>query len=719
MAMTEDELKAIVVAEMASAVGSQDTEMSGDRIDGWDAYLKQPYGNEIDGRSQVVSSDVQDTVEWIMPSLMRIFTAGDTAVEFNPTGQEDEQSAKQATDYANYVWDRDNPGFLNFHTWFKEALIAKVGTVKVYWEVKDKWKRERYEGLDEASLGLALEDGETEITEMTERQVQMPPSLDQMPEPGAPPPMPTMATVYDVVLRKKQSAGKICVDPVPGDEILFSRDAKNPQTCRFFAHKTKKTISDLIEQYPDKRKTIENLSTDGPSTIGSSEAISRSTVNEESNSPYTSAINEAMRELWVTEAYVRVDYDDDGIAEMRKVTIAGQTEVLDNEEWEGPRPFACISPILMPHRLVGLSIPDLIKDIQLIKTAILRQFLDALYVANNPRMEVVEDLIVDPAEVLTSKPNGIVRVKGNGSVPAMRPIATTPVADQALLGLNYVDQLRENRTGVSPRTQGLGSETLHDTKGGQELLFDAAKMRVEMIARIFAETGVKDAFKLILWLASQYQDKPRTIRLRNQWIPMDPREWSDEYDMTANVGLGHNDQTQKMMGVQMIAAAQAQIVALQGGAQGPLVTEENIFNTSEKLVEAAGFRTPELFFSNPKTTPAPPPKPNPEMMKVQGEMALRTQEAQMKAQLDQQQAQQQAALQETQLNRQAQIEAAQAQADMAVEQQKAQLQMQLAQQKAALEMALAKSKHQIDVRGKVLDMRMKARQARQNPQAQK
>jgi hypothetical protein len=691
MAMTEDELKAIVVAEIQSSVGSQDSAMAGDRIDGWDAYLKQPYGNEIEGRSSVVSSDVQDTVEWIMPSLMRIFTAGDTAVQFEPTGQEDEAQAEQATDYANYVWDRDNPGFLNFHTWFKDALVTKVGTVKVYWEVKDKWKRERYEGLDDDTYAMVVTSPDAEVVEQTKRQVVMPPAPDQIAAP------PALTTVYDVVVRMKQSAGRICIDPVPGDEVLFSRDAKNPQTCRFFAHKTKKTISDLIEQYPNKREAIENLSSDGP-TMGTTEAIARSTVNEESQSPYTAAINEAMREVWVTEAYVRVDYDDDGIAEMRKVTVAGAgNEVLDNEEWEGPRPFACISPILMPHRLVGLSIPDLIKDIQLIKTAILRQFLDALYIANNPRQEVVEDLIVDPAEVLTSKPNGIVRVKGNGSVPAIRPIQTTPVADQALLGLNYVDQLRENRTGVSPRTQGLGAETLHDTKGGQELLFDAAKMRVELIARIFAETGVKDAFKLILWNAAKYQDKPRTIRLRNQWIPMDPREWSDEYDMTANVGLGHNDQTQKLVAINYIIAAQAQAVQLQGGANGPLVTMENLHNSSTKLVEASGYKTPELFFTDPSTQKPQPPKPDPKMLEVQGKMQLEQQKAQADVQMGQQKAQADIALSQQQT-----------QAQLASDQIRMEQEMQLKREQMAAEMQLKREQMLMEAQLKREQMQLEA-----------
>lgn len=671
--MQEDELKTIVAAEISQAVGVSDTELSQDRIDGWDAYLKQPYGNEIEGRSSVVSSDVQDTVEWIMPSLMRIFTAGESAVEFAPTGPEDEQSAEQATDYCNYVWDRDNPGFLNFHTWFKEALVAKLGTVKIYWEERETWKKERYDGLDENSYALVVASPDAEIVEHTERQDEL-------------------GVVHDVVIRMKENAGKICVDPVPGDEVLFSRDAKDVQNCRFFAHKTKKTVSDLIEEYPDKRDTIENMSSDAPDHKNG-ESIARSTVGEDDGaSTLTSAINKAMREIWVTECYVRVDYDGDGVAEMRQVTVAGSgNQILSNEEWEGPRPFACVCPILMPHRLVGLSIPDLIKDIQLIKTAILRQFLDALYIANNPRYEVDIDKVEDVADVLTSKMGGLIRKHGDTQV--MLPVMTTPVADQALLGLNYVDQLRENRTGVSPRTQGLGAETLHDTKGGQDLLFDAARMRVELIARIFAETGVKDAFKLILWNAHKYQDKARTIRLRNKWVPMDPREWSDEYDMTANVGLGHNDNQKQQMAIMAIAALQEKIVTLQGGAQGPLVNLDNIHNSATKAAQALGFKSPDLFFSDPKDpeNPPPPPKPDPEMLKLQAEMQLKEREAQLNAVLKQQE-----------LDGKMKIEVMQAEADIATKQ----ADMQMKREEHAMKMQFAQQKARDDQRKAHLDSRM-------------
>lgn len=695
--MDDDELKAIVAAEINSAVGSQDTELSNDRVDGWDAYLKQPYGNEVEGRSSVVSSDVQDTVEWILPSLMRIFTAGDS-VEFLPFGPEDEDKAKQATDYCNYVFDKDNPGFLNQHTWFKEALIAKLGTLKIYWEVKDKWKRERYSGLDDDAYAMVVGSPDVEIVEHTERQVLDGPEGMVSVAPGVNVPM---RTAHDVVVKMKTEAGKICVVPVPGDEVLFSRDAKDPQTCRFFGHKSKRTVSDLIEQYPDKKTEIENISSDGPGGAFRDESTHRSVANEDDQSPYTSAVNKAMREIWVTEGYIRVDYDGDGIAEMRKVTTAGPSAViLDNEEWEGPRPFACVCPILMPHRLVGLSIPDLIKDIQLIKTAILRQYLDALYIATNPRYEVDTSNIVDPAEVLTSKPGGLVR-KHNAN-QALIPLATANVSGEALQGLQYVDQLRENRTGVSPRTQGLGSETLHDTKGGQELLFDAAKMRVELIARIFAETGVKDAFKLILWLSNKYQDKARTVRLRNKWVEMDPREWSEEYDMTANVGLGHNDQTQKIMALNMIAGAQEKIVALQGGASGPLVNLDNIHNAATKLAEAAGFQAPELFFSDPNdpNNPPPAPKPDPKMAEVQGKLQLEQQKAQMdakmqaqKSQTDMQMSQQQAAvdmqLQQAKLEQEMMFKREQMVAEFALKREQMNMEMQLRREEMAANAVLA------------------------------
>lgn len=680
--MTEDELKALISAEIHHSIGFATDEMSSDREDGWNSYLKEPYGNEIEGRSKVISSDVQDTVEWILPSLIRIFTQAERSVEFSPNGLEDENQAAQATDYCNYVWNRDNQGFLNFYTWFKDALIAKLAWVKIYWEKREDWKRETYYDLDDETFAFYISDPEKEIIEHTETV------------------NPDGLVVHDVTLKWKEDAGKVCVEPVPSDEVIFSQDAKEPQNCRFLAHRKRWYVSDLIEAYPHKKKTIQSLSTDAPGGNELAEAISRSTVREEDEfqTQEASVINEAMRQVWVTECYIRCDYNGDDIAEMRKVTVAGTgNAILDNDEWHGPRPFAPLSPVLMPHRLVGLSIPDLIKDLQLIKTTILRQYLDALYVGTSPSWEVKEDMIVDPAEVLTRKPNSIVRTRGPAGAPAIMPIMGNDVSKTALEGLNYVDQLRENRTGVSPRTTGLGEHSLHETATGEQLLYSAAQSRVELIARVFAETGVKDAFKLILWLANKYQDKARIIRLRNEWVPMTPSDWDNSYDVIVNVGLGNGDKSRDLAALSMIADRQAQVVQLQGGANGPMVTMQNLHVTASKMVEAANQKG--NFFSDPAKTPPRPPQPSDEEKKIQAQMQLEQMKAQLKHQTDQWEAQVDAQLKERiamidamldkqKAERQAQIEVTQAQADIATEREKAMVDIALERQKAQFEMML-------------------------------
>ncbi len=615
----ESELKAIVQAEAEQALGYMASDLAEQREDAVKAYLGEPYGNEVEGRSQVVDTAAQETVEWIMPSLLRVFTAGESAVEFTATGPEDEPLAEQATAYCNWVWDRQNEGFANTYTWFKDALISKLGVVKIYYEQSEQWKRESYQGLDDASFAEIAGDADVEVLEHTE----------QADEAVGPDGLPISATSHDVVVKKRRTTGKICVKPVPPEEMLFSRDARDVQTARYIAHRRKMTVSDLIEMYPRKRKQIEGMSSDtGDMTDATTEALARDTVEDSDISMQTSAVNEAMRHLWVTESFIRVDVDGDGIAEMRRVVTAGDGHmVLESEEWDGPRPFATLSPIMMPHRLFGLSVVDLVQDLQKIRTSVLRQYLDALYLANNPRQEVDADRVEDPAELLSSKPGGIVRVKGAPGVAAIRPIGVPFVGAQALEGLQYLDQLRENRTGVSSRTQGLGADSLHDTASGEALMYTAAMMRVELIARVFAETGVKDAFKLIMANAAQYHDKSKaqTIRLKNQWVQIDPRSWEMEYDFTANVGLGAGQNDQQLLAMREILALQEKAVMAQGGASGPIVTAANIHAAAVQFAKLAGIKGPDRFFSDPAVTPMPPPAPDPRMIEMQAKMQLETQ----------------------------------------------------------------------------------------------
>ncbi len=328
-------------------------------------------------------------------------------------------------------------------------------------------------------------------------------------------------------------------------------------------------------------------------------------------------------------------------------------------------------------------------DIQLIRSTILRQYLDNLYLANNQRTEVVEKNIIDATELLSSRPGGFVRVKEAGSIT---PIIVPPIGDAALKGLEYIDQIRENRTGVSERTQGLGANALHETAAGEQMLMTAAMGKIELIARNFAETGVRDAFLLILGLICRYQQKPRVIRLTKNWVPMDPRSWNEDMDVSVSVGMGTGDNQQKLQHAMMLA--QMQGAAAQGGALR--VTPDN----------AMGLKGPERFFTKPD--PNQPPPPNPEMMKVQAQAQadqaklqmdgqIKTQQMQSESQMKTQQMQADAQMNAAQMQRTEQIELLKTNRDMEMKRYQIDQEMMLKREQLAAELQLKREEMQAEL----------------------
>jgi hypothetical protein len=648
--LTDSDIRAVVQAELANCDGLSGSELANQRQENLDYYFARPFGNEMDGRSQVVSPDVRDAVEWVMPTLMRIFMGGETVCEFEPEEQSDIAAAKQATEYANFIWNRDNPGFSNFYTWFKDGLISKNGTLKIYWSDKTKTKRERYSGLDDETFAKVVNQEGVTVSEHTSYQT---PVIVPDLRPNAPP-QQVEKTFHDLVITKTQKCGRVCVDPIPPEEYLISRDARTSVEARMEGHKRRRTLSDLIEDGFDRKK-VEGLSSDDEANQDG-ESIARDTVNESIGQEQT-PLNAAMREVWVYEVYVKIDVDGDGIAEMRKITAAGPGyTILDNVAWDAPKPFVSLTPIPLPHRFFGLALADITKIWQLLRSTILRQYLDNLYLSNNQREEVVAANIIDPSEALSHKPGQKIRVKAAGSVI---PVAVPQIGSAALEGLNYIDQLKENATGVSARTQGLGSNKLHDTAHGEQMLMTAAMGKIELIARVYAETGVKEAFRLIHKLVCMYQDQPRVIRLTGKdFVPVDPSGWNADMDMSVSVGLGTGDRDQQMQAALAIGAVQEKL-ALMG-----MVTPENAMATAEMVVNAAGQKGAERFFSMPD--PNAPPKPDPEMAKVQAQ----SQADQAKMQMDGQ-------IKSAQLQQDGQIKQAQTQADAELQLQRLQAEMEL------------------------------------------
>lgn len=672
--ISRDEIKAIVKAEITNCDGTTGSQLAIDRADNLDRYYARPYGNEVEGRSSVVTSDVRDTVEWVMPTLMRIFASGEEIAVFEPEEEADIEAAEQATKYIEYIWNRDNPGFLNLYTWFKDALISKNGVVKIYYNKSERTKRQRFTGLDDATFAKLVNAENVVVSEHSEEVRQIMGPVDPA-QPELPPQL-IDATFHDLVLTKTEKIGRVCVDPMPPEEFLLSRDARNIESARLAGHKRLRTLSDLIEDGFD-RKIIEALPSDEIDANTDAETVAGDSVGESSETSTATTNNKAMRQVWVTEAYIKVDVDGDGIAEMRKVTVAGDSyEILSDEAWDAPRPFVDLTPIIVPHRRVGLCLADLSKIYQLLRTTLFRQYLDNTYLLNNQREEVLESAIVDPTEVLSSKPGQKIRVKAMGSVA---PIIVPQIGEAALAGLSYVDQLKENSTGVSARTQGLGTNALHETMGGEQMLMSAAMGKIELIARVFAETGVKDAFRLILKLITMYQDQPRTIRITGkEFVPFDPTGWNPDMDMTVSVGVGTGDRQMQMQAAGAIGGLQEKLFAL------GMVSSDNAMNMAEMVVNATGQKGVERFFTKPD--PNAPPKPDPEMAKVQAETQAKTAQMQMEGQIKTQQMQAEGA-----------IKTQTAQADVQLQQQRLQAEMELKRYQTDQELALKREQLQAEL----------------------
>ncbi len=611
--MTDSELKAVLSAEIDDALGHLGGELSEQRRKALEYYLGEPFGNEIEGRSQVVSTDVADTVEWILPSLLKVFTAGDDVVRFEPTGPEDEAAAKQATEYVNWIFNRDNPGFLVLYTMFKDALLQKNGIAKVWWDEGREAVRETYLRKSAEEAQLILSDADVEPIEHREYEET---GIVAGPE-GLPIEAPVV--YHDIVVKRMKDYGAVRIEPVPPEEFLISRRARSIEDAAFVAHRVRRTVSELVEMGYDSR-TIERLGGEAPPDL-TGEAAARDFPGD-SDGAAASELNQAMREVWITECYIKVDWDGDGIAERRKITVGGTGHrILDNEPFETV-PFVSLTPILMPHRFFGLSVADLVMDLQLIKSTVLRQILDNLYLSNNGRHVISEQVNLD--DMLTARPGGIVRLK-NGAMPGqghVLPLETPLVAAQAFPMLEYLDSIRENRTGVTRYNQGLHSDTLNKTASGIGQIMSAAQQRIELIARLFAETGVKELFRKILELVGKHQHRARIVRLRNRWVPMDPRQWKTTMDVSINVGLGTGNKDQMLMHLQSLLGMQVEAIRFQGGVSGPLVTAQNVYNTLAKLVENAGLKSVDAFFTDPGHSPPrppalPAPRPDPQLLAAQ------------------------------------------------------------------------------------------------------
>ena len=636
--MDDYKLGSIVSSEIVDSLNHFDSEYTQERLRAIDFYLGEPLGNEQAGKSSVVDTTFADTVEQLMPNLMRVFTTNDEYVRFAPRTAEDVEGAAQATDMTNFVINHDNPGYRIFHTWFKDALMFRLGVVKYFYDETEEVNEEEYNGLSEEELVLLLNDPDVEIVSQEETVTETMLSEDGVT-------MIPLASEYDLSVRVTRRSGKIKIINVPPEEFLVSRRAESLEDAYFVAHRTTMTVSDLVAMGYDQEEVERHA---GSADLDvDRERVSRFQDLEAATG--TDPADPALREVIYYECIMNVDYDGDGIAERRRICAIGDggSHILHNEPFDHI-PFAVVTPIMVPHRLIGRSIYDLTEDLQVIKTTLMRQYLDSVYSSSMPRVAAVEGQ-VNLDDLLSASPGGVIRVRQPGM---LQSIAGAPVGGEIRPLMEYMDSIKENRTGISAASQGLSPDALQSTTASAvAATVRGAQVKQESIARNFAETGVKELFKGILHLLTKYDNKQRTVRLRNKFVPINPAEWQSEFDVVVQVGLGTTDDETKIAFLTQIAAKQEQIL-MQLGPQNPVVSMSQYVNTLRSIAEIGGFKDADLFFNSPamieqqaQMQAQQPPQPDPEMMKMQQELELDRQKMAMEFELKREQMQAELALQ--------------------------------------------------------------------------
>lgn len=557
-----------------------------DRFNALNSYFARPLGNEVENRSQVVLPEVRDTIEWIKPQLMRIFMGTSAPCRFDPEGAQDEEAAKIETAAVNHIFMHENNGFFVLHDYFMDAMLMRNGYVDVNWKETKQTSVSSYTGLIQEDLVQILHEDDNEKVEVLEHREY----TQMLTAPGAPPGSPPQPTpCFDIKVRRTAKKGHVCVDCIPPEEMrVSSRAREGMEDIPFAMHITNRARSDLISDGFD-RDIVESLSTGRPNWL-EIDALARNQMVDQLS--IENPADRAMQEIEMRKVIMRVDFDGDGVAELRRVMVGGD-KILENEVIE-ETPFASCTSKRMAHRHTGMSIYDEVMDLQVIKTTLWRQGLDNLTISNNQRTAVdYQNCNLD--DLLTSRPGGVVRGKGPPD-SWIRPIEQpSNLVQQVLPALNYLDEQKASRTGIGPGSMPVDPDELQNvTKGAHAQNLATAALKVEMIARLLAE-GVKPIFLKIRSILLRHQDKPLEFQVAGKWMQINPQTWKPHRtNVQPNVGLGSGNRDEMRASLTGLGQSIASLVPM-GLAVGP----KQAFEIFKMACESLGFTSPERFAMTP------------------------------------------------------------------------------------------------------------------------
>lgn len=607
-----DNLRTVLDHEIERSVSWASSTIREDQARNLQYYLGLPLGNEVEGRSQARSWDTFEIIESALPSFLEPIFGGDNIAEFQPRGPEDEQSAQQATDYVNYLVTERNDGFMVFYTWIKDALLQKVGIVRPEW-IKQDPERQEYEGLTEEQVTLLTNDPKNEIKEGgSARLVEM----------VGPDGKPVQVPVYDLTVMVSRP-GQLKIRNVKPTEFVISRDARTPDEAFVIGEIVTYTRSELKEMGHKRWRDVASYD------VHSIGMDSLDPDDYENDYNRDDAASPELEEVQLFKGFVRCDCNGDGIAEWREVLVGGgPDDTLQDDEVEG-QDYAVITPIPIPHRVIGMAYADSAADIEKLSTGFIRQYVDSVFLATNPRTYVNMAAQVNLEDLLNNRIGGLVRGNGPAS-DAVAPLQTTLVARDALEGFQLSSNMRETRLGITKYNQGLDSDSLNKTATGIGKIMQASEQRLKTTLRIMANTGFKRFFQIVLRLVTQHQDVADVVRLRNEWVSFNPSEWSDGMDCKIQIGGTNGERMEEIQMLQLFGQF------MQLAAPLGVTTPQNVYEFGKKLAKSAKIMGADTkLLTDPSQQPPKQPPPDPAMVKAQADMQAKQAELQMKQQATQ------------------------------------------------------------------------------------
>lgn len=623
--MDEKQLVKILRDEEADAASYYDSELASAQADAMDRYHAKAYGDEVDGRSKVVTHDIEDTINWVMPHLMRVFLESDELITVEDDGLDDDDPAlKIASDYLGHVLFRDNPGDEIIHDFAFDALLQKVGVARVAWLPPQPKPPQIIEGVTEELLAKYVNDPEYEILEADQEQ-----KADENGQPYV---------CYSLKVKRTPKVGRALIEAVPPEQFRISRRAKSIADADYHGWKSHEFLAEIVREFPEKRSELDpqrqmtSAKDDGNAEIASDgRAESRFPDEPTSSAGSRNDWNTLGRKkVWQNIEYIRCDYDGDGIVELRRVRRVGDV-ILENDDVEESELVAW-SPIRVSHRQIGRSLADTLLDLQKIRTVLTRAALDGFSRSLQPRTVVNRRMATSATmeQVLDHDIGAVIEVDGDVS-QALREIVSPDVSSPALMAIEYFDRRSEEASGVNRHAQGIAPDAITKTKGGIEMLQAAANSRIELVAR-WMGLGLQELIEKLLRLLMAHQDGPRMVKLSGKRVEVDPRRWSDEMAVTVHVGMAAESREKKLINLNVIAGKQEAIL-MQAGPSNPLVGMKEYRQTLVQMTEAMGFRNGARFFREVPDDWQPPPAEDPKLAEVKQKGELAQAEMQQKSQL--------------------------------------------------------------------------------------